>query len=180
MSAMNTSSVRDNAIGSGLEGLERFSSAEVQDRLFRESIDKAVNEVQVAAERGIRADVLKIKMLARNAKDPAVQDRLRKSFADLQKQIGDSLAAARGTLDEKAALKAVLADLGRLAGPGVSLTRPTRSRRRWRAGVCREGREVRLTPGMAVTVEVKTGKRRLIEFLLSPLLRYRDESLRER
>ncbi len=43
-----------------------------------------------------------------------------------------------------------------------------------------DGREVRLTPGMAVTVEVKTGKRRLIEFLLSPLLRYRDESLRER
>ncbi|WP_411293550.1 hypothetical protein [Thiohalobacter sp.] len=42
------------------------------------------------------------------------------------------------------------------------------------------GREVRLNPGMAVTVEVKTGTRRLIEFLLSPLLRYRDEGLRER
>jgi len=42
------------------------------------------------------------------------------------------------------------------------------------------GREVRLTPGMAVTVEVKTGTRSLIEFLLSPLLRYRDEGLRER
>ena len=39
---------------------------------------------------------------------------------------------------------------------------------------------VNLTPGMAVTVEVNMGKRRLIEFLLSPLLRYRDESVRER
>jgi hemolysin D len=33
---------------------------------------------------------------------------------------------------------------------------------------------------MNATVEIKTGKRRLIEFLLSPVLRYRQESLRER
>lgn len=39
---------------------------------------------------------------------------------------------------------------------------------------------VNLTPGMAVTVEANLGKRRLIEFLLSPLLRYKDESVRER
>jgi hemolysin D len=37
-----------------------------------------------------------------------------------------------------------------------------------------------LAPGMAVTVEIKTGQRRLIEYLLSPLLRYGHESLRER
>ena len=43
-----------------------------------------------------------------------------------------------------------------------------------------EGRMVDLSPGMAVTVEIKTGSRRVIEFLLSPLLRYRQESLRER
>jgi hemolysin D len=41
-------------------------------------------------------------------------------------------------------------------------------------------RRVNLTPGMAVTVEVKTGKRRLIEYVLSPLLRYKQESLGER
>ena len=40
--------------------------------------------------------------------------------------------------------------------------------------------EVKLTPGMAVTAEVKMGQRRVIEFLLSPLLRYRQESGRER
>jgi hypothetical protein len=36
------------------------------------------------------------------------------------------------------------------------------------------------TPGMSVTVEVKTGTRRVIEFFLAPLLRYRQESIRER
>jgi hemolysin D len=43
-----------------------------------------------------------------------------------------------------------------------------------------EDKMVNLTPGMAVTVEIKTGTRRLIEYLMSPLLRYRQESLRER
>lgn len=39
---------------------------------------------------------------------------------------------------------------------------------------------MKLSPGMAVTVEIKTGKRRVVEYFLSPLLRYGDESLRER
>jgi hemolysin D len=43
-----------------------------------------------------------------------------------------------------------------------------------------EDKLVNLSPGMAVTVEIKTGSRRVIEYLLSPLLRYRQESLRER
>jgi hemolysin D len=37
-----------------------------------------------------------------------------------------------------------------------------------------------LLPGMRVSVEIRTGQRRLIEFFLSPILRYRDESLHER
>jgi len=41
-------------------------------------------------------------------------------------------------------------------------------------------KHVTLSPGMAVTVEVKTGARRVIEYFLSPLLQYQDESLRER
>ncbi|SED87114.1 hemolysin D [Rhizobiales bacterium GAS191] len=39
---------------------------------------------------------------------------------------------------------------------------------------------VNLSPGMAVTVEIKTGARRIISYLLSPLLNYRQASLRER
>jgi hemolysin D len=42
------------------------------------------------------------------------------------------------------------------------------------------GRTMTLGPGMAVTVEVKTESRRLIEYLLSPIMRYRSESLHER
>ena len=42
------------------------------------------------------------------------------------------------------------------------------------------GKDVNLMPGMAVTAEVETGKRRIIEFFLAPLLRARSESIRER
>lgn len=42
------------------------------------------------------------------------------------------------------------------------------------------GEKVQLASGMAVSVEVKMGRRRVIEFLLSPLLRYQHESGRER
>ena len=43
-----------------------------------------------------------------------------------------------------------------------------------------DDRMVNLTPGMAVTVEIKTGSRKILSYLLSPLLRYRQEALRER
>ena len=42
------------------------------------------------------------------------------------------------------------------------------------------GEGVKLRPGMAVTADVTTGDRRLIEFFLAPLLRARSESVRER
>ena len=43
-----------------------------------------------------------------------------------------------------------------------------------------EDKLVNLSPGMAVTAEIKTGSRRIIGYLLSPLMRYREDSLRER
>ena len=43
-----------------------------------------------------------------------------------------------------------------------------------------ENKEIRLTPGMTVAVEIKTGKRRLIEYFLSPLIQAGHESIRER
>lgn len=39
---------------------------------------------------------------------------------------------------------------------------------------------IRLMPGMSVTVDVNVGERRLIEYILTPILRYKNESLRER
>ena len=43
-----------------------------------------------------------------------------------------------------------------------------------------EDKKVNLSPGMAVTAEIKTGSRRIISYLLSPLVKYKQESLRER
>jgi hemolysin D len=43
-----------------------------------------------------------------------------------------------------------------------------------------ENKTVNLSPGMAVTVEIKTGSRSIISYLLSPLIRYKHDSLRER
>ena len=41
-------------------------------------------------------------------------------------------------------------------------------------------KEVPLTPGMNVSVEIKTGQRRIIEYFLSPLLQAAHDSVRER
>jgi hemolysin D len=43
-----------------------------------------------------------------------------------------------------------------------------------------DGTWVALSPGMAASVEIKTGTRRLIEYFLSPLFQAGQESVRER
>ncbi|WP_457383468.1 HlyD family efflux transporter periplasmic adaptor subunit [Rhodanobacter sp. TND4EL1] len=43
-----------------------------------------------------------------------------------------------------------------------------------------DGVKVRLTSGMALTAEIKTGKRRVIDYILDPLRQGVDESMRER
>ncbi len=43
-----------------------------------------------------------------------------------------------------------------------------------------DNRLVNLSPGMSVTVEVKTGRRRIISYVLSPLMKYSHDSIRER
>ena len=43
-----------------------------------------------------------------------------------------------------------------------------------------DGRRVALSPGMAVTAEVKTGSRRMISYLLSPVLDVTSSAMRER
>jgi hemolysin D len=43
-----------------------------------------------------------------------------------------------------------------------------------------DGRVIRLAPGMNLTAEIKTGRRRVIDYLLSPVRQTADESLRER
>ncbi len=41
-------------------------------------------------------------------------------------------------------------------------------------------KDIELSPGMAVTVEIKIGTRRILEFFMAPLLKFTSESLRER
>jgi hemolysin D len=48
-----------------------------------------------------------------------------------------------------------------------------------RSTISVDGREVPLTAGMTTTAEIKIGSRRLIEYLLSPVMRYRHEAFRE-
>ena len=49
-----------------------------------------------------------------------------------------------------------------------------------RTTIMAEGIPVNLSPGMAVMVDVKTGKRRVVDYFLDPLFKYKNESLRER
>ena len=41
-------------------------------------------------------------------------------------------------------------------------------------------RDVHLVPGMSVTVDLLTGERRVLEYVLQPVLRYASEGMRER
>jgi hemolysin D len=43
-----------------------------------------------------------------------------------------------------------------------------------------DGKQVAISPGMNVTAEIKTGERRVTDYLLSPIQRAGSESLRER
>jgi len=49
-----------------------------------------------------------------------------------------------------------------------------------RASLRVDERDVALTPGMAVTAEISTGKRRVIDFFLDPIRKVANEGLRER
>jgi len=49
-----------------------------------------------------------------------------------------------------------------------------------RSAIDVDGKPIKLGPGMNMTAEIKTGKRRVIEYLLSPVQRVAQESLRER
>jgi hemolysin D len=42
------------------------------------------------------------------------------------------------------------------------------------------GQRVALTPGMNLSAEIKTGRRRIADYLLSPIQQAANESLRER
>jgi len=43
-----------------------------------------------------------------------------------------------------------------------------------------DGKRIKLAPGMNLTAEIKTGRRRVIDYLLNPVKQHMQESLHER
>lgn len=43
-----------------------------------------------------------------------------------------------------------------------------------------DNKELQVTPGMAVSAEIKTRKKKIIDFFLEPFQTYKSEALRER
>jgi hemolysin D len=75
----------------------------------------------------------------------------------------------------------------RLTGAAASTSEPHGQELQYAARISLDRTEmqideklVKLSPGMAVTVEIKTGSRRIISYLLSPLAKYKQDALRER
>ena len=88
-------------------------------------------------------------------------------------------AIQRDRLQDKQADKPPAAEAGSSEPKGQELVYSARiSLDRTRMEI--EGKTVNLSPGMAVTVEIKTGSRSILSYLLSPLVRYKHDSLRER
>jgi hemolysin D len=49
-----------------------------------------------------------------------------------------------------------------------------------RAMMSVNGQDIPLSPGMTVTVEIKTGSRRILEYLFSPFVEVSSTAMRER
>jgi hemolysin D len=49
-----------------------------------------------------------------------------------------------------------------------------------RSTIAGEGAEIPVTNGMAVTVEIKTGQRRIIDYIFSPLVEVASTAMKER
>jgi len=66
---------------------------------------------------------------------------------------------------------------GRVVQPGLVYTTRIRLKRRT---IGAGGRDLPIGPGLAVQAEIKTGERRIIQYLLSPITQTIDEAARER
>lgn len=85
-------------------------------------------------------------------------------------QDGASPTAARSS-EMSGGRPAIAADKELIYSARISLDRTT---------MVVDGQAVKLMPGMVVTADIKTGSRRVLDYLLSPLLRLSQESLHER
>ena len=104
------------------------------------------------------------------------------SFQQIRRDAGRDFRAARHghPLPEKTfhGFRERLAE-ARVDGPALPRRDDARVALDQRA-ILVDGHEVKLQPGMAVTVEIRTGQRRAIDFLLAPLREIQASALRER
>jgi hypothetical protein len=99
---------------------------------------------------------------------------------DCDRSAGADCSAAPPVIDSGLECLITLAHFHQLSASPHQLKHQFAMQRFDTPTLVRAGRDLRLQPGMSVTAEIKTGQRRLIEFFLSPLLRYKQESLGER
>jgi hemolysin D len=100
---------------------------------------------------------------------------------------GEVAKVSRDAVDERDATN--LSDAANVARPqGAGPAQPPRTQnlvfpatiRLSRGTIGIDGKDVTLSPGMAVTVEIKTGQRRAIDYVLSPLREVVHQAARER
>jgi hemolysin D len=84
---------------------------------------------------------------------------------DLIKDSGDANDAAADKKDDQRD-KGTPSYIARVALDGATMTV--------------DGRQEPLRPGMAITAEIKTGSRRILDYLLSPLRQYAQDAIKER
>jgi hemolysin D len=99
---------------------------------------------------------------------------------------GRACSSSARSLNNKPSSPGSIASDNNMTPTGLPWWRPSTSSPRYltapvdRSAIPIENELVDLRPGMAVAVEINAGTRRVIDYLLSPLRRYTQESLRER
>jgi hemolysin D len=100
---------------------------------------------------------------------------------------GNVARVSRDAVDERDATNLSDATTAAKAQPGPNGQQPRTQNlvfpatiRLARSSIAIDGKDVLLTPGMAVTIEIKTGQRRAIDYLLSPLREVTLQAARER
>jgi multidrug efflux pump subunit AcrA (membrane-fusion protein) len=91
---------------------------------------------------------------------------------DRQKKVINVFVVEHGICVAAGSTRALVEVLGRLVFP-LAVTLYTEY-------IDADGRHVHLTPGMAVIVDIKTGKRRILVYLFSPMVEVASQSMRER
>ena len=119
----------------------------------------------------------RLELLRIAARDLTGLDELETVVTGLAELADDVLRAAVDLAEVPARERLAVIAMGKLGGQELNYAaRVSLDRTQMQV----EDKLVNLSPGMAVTAEIKTGSRRIISYLLSPLVRYKQEVLRER